>query len=124
MDGTPAWMLAADAREDARMLPTPRSVRLLPAFDQYVVAASPHADALLPGDWRDRVYRPQGWISPMLLVNGRMQGVWRHAIKGSRVEVVIQPFVKVPTWVRRGAAQEAERLAEYLGGTLKLTWKR
>ena len=123
VDGVPAWMLASDARE-AGELPTPRSVRLLPAFDQYVVAASPHADNLLPGDWRGRVYRPQGWISPVLLVNGRMHGTWRHTVKGSRVEVVVQPFITAPTWVRRAAALEAERLAQFLGGTLRLTWKR
>jgi hypothetical protein len=123
VEGVPAWMLTSDARE-ARELPLPRSVRLLPAFDQYVVAASPHADNLLPGDWRGRVYRPQGWISPVLLVNGRMQGTWRHTTKGSRVEVLIQPFVNQPTWVRRAAGQEAERLAEFLGGVLRLAWKR
>ena len=123
VEGVPAWMLASDARE-AGELPNPRSVSLLPAFDQYVVAASPHADNLLPGDWRGRVYRPQGWISPVLLVNGRMHGTWRHTVKGNRVEVVVQPFITAPTWVRRAAALEAERLAEFLGGTLRLTWKR
>ncbi|PYT16054.1 MAG: winged helix DNA-binding domain-containing protein [Acidobacteria bacterium] len=122
LDGTEAWMLAGDARE-VRELPPIRSVRLLPGFDQYVVGASRHAECLLPGDLRQRVYRPQGWISPVLLVNGRMQGAWRHEIKGSRVEVVIEPFVKVPSWVRRAAAQEAERLAAFLGGALSLVWK-
>jgi hypothetical protein len=115
-------MLATHARE-VRDLPPKRSVRLLPAFDQYVVAASCHAEHLLPGDLRRRVYRPQGWISPVLLVNGRMQGTWRHEIKGSRVEVVIEPFVKAPLWVRRAAGWEAERLAAFLGCTLKLVWK-
>src|SRR5262249_3997843 len=38
LDGTPAWMLSADARE-ADQLPPTRSVRLLPAFDHYIVAA-------------------------------------------------------------------------------------
>jgi hypothetical protein len=123
VEGVPAWMLTSDARE-ARELAIPRSVRLLPAFDQYVVAASPHAHNLLPGDWRGRVYRPQGWISPVLLVNGRMQGTWRHAVRGSRVEVVIQPFVTQPPWVRRAAEQEGERLAEFFGGVLRLAWKR
>ena len=122
LDGREAWMLAADASE-IRELPVPRSVRLLPGFDQYVVAASWHAERLLPGDLRSRVYRPQGWISPVLLVNGRMDGVWRHEVKGSRVEVVIDPFIKVPAWARRAAGQEAERLAAFLGGTLDLTWK-
>ena len=115
-------MLAAHTRE-LRALPPDRSVRLLPGFDQYVIAASCHAERLLPGDLRPRVYRPQGWISPVLLVNGRMDGTWRHEIKGSRVEVVIEPFVKTPAWVRRAAAEEAERLAEFLGCALSLAWK-
>src|SRR5262249_23964165 len=39
LEGQRAWMLAADVRE-LQQLPRSRSVRLLPAFDQYVVAAS------------------------------------------------------------------------------------
>ena len=122
IDGTQAWMLSAHVRKLRDMSPG-RSVRLLPGFDQYVVAASRHAEHLLPGDLRSRVYRPQGWISPVLLVNGFMQGVWRHEIKGSRVEVTIEPFIKPPAWVRRGANEEAERLAGFLGTKLHLAWK-
>jgi hypothetical protein len=122
LDGAQAWMLSVHARE-VRELPPTRSVRLLPGFDQYVIGASCHAERLLPGDLRHRVYRPQGWISPVLLVNGRMEGIWRHEIKGSRVELVIEPFVKAPVWVRRAAGQEAERLAAFLGCTLSLAWK-
>lgn len=120
--GERAWMLSAHASE-ARELPPERSVRLLPAFDHYVVAASRHAEHLLPGDLRSRVYRPQGWISPVLLVNGLMQGVWRHEVKGSRVDVAITPFARQPVWVRRLAGEEAERLAAFLGGSLSLSWK-
>jgi len=118
LEGTPAWMLAADARK-LRDFGSVRSVRLLPGFDQYVIVASHHARHLLPGDLRTKVYRAQGWISPVLLVNGMMQGTWRHELKGSRVEVAIQPFVHLPAWVRKAAENEAERLAEFLGGTLE-----
>jgi hypothetical protein len=52
-----------------------------------------------------------------------MDGIWRHDIKGSRVEVVIEPFVKAPVWVRRAAGEEAERLAAFLGCILNLSWK-
>jgi hypothetical protein len=121
IDGVPAWMLAEDVRE-LRDQPLPRSVRLLPGFDQYVVAASWHSEHLLPGDLRQRVYRPQGWISPVLLVNGRMDGTWRHQIKGSRLEVVIEPFMEIPAWVRRAAGEEAERLAAYFGCTLNVKY--
>jgi uncharacterized protein YcaQ len=122
VEGAQAWMLSAHVRE-MRETPPDRAVRLLPGFDQYVIAASCHAERLLPGDLRSRVYRPQGWVSPVLLVNGRMHGVWRHEIKGSRVELVIEPFVKTPVWVRRAAGQEAERLAAFLGCSLSLAWK-
>jgi hypothetical protein len=118
LEGTRAWMLAADMRELWEMAPV-KSVRLLPGFDQYVVGASCHAAHLLPGDLRSRVFRPQGWISPVLLVNGRMEGTWRHQMKSSRVEVTVEPFRTQPSWVKRAAGEEAERLAAFLGGTLK-----
>ncbi|HLJ48482.1 MAG TPA: winged helix DNA-binding domain-containing protein [Bryobacteraceae bacterium] len=122
IEGAPAWVLSKDARE-LRDTPRVRAVRLLPGFDQYVVTASCHAANLLPGDLRARVFRPQGWISPVLLVNGRLQGVWRHEIKGSRVEVVIEPFVKVPAWVRKAAEEEVERLGAFLGSSPNLVWQ-
>ena len=122
LDGEHAWMLAEDAREASDAAVT-RSVRLLPGFDQYVVAASCHVERLLPGALRNRVFRPQGWISPVLLVNGRILGVWRHEIKGSRVEVSIEPFIHPPAWARRAAGREAERLAAFLGCALNLAWK-
>jgi hypothetical protein len=122
LEGTQAWMLTADVGE-LRELPPNRFVRLLPGFDQYVVVASCHAERLMRGALRKRIFRPQGWISPVLLVNGRMDGTWRHEIKGSRVEVSIEPFVKPPLWVRRAAGLEAERLAAFLGCSLRLSWK-
>jgi hypothetical protein len=122
LEGAQAWMLAADVAE-IRDLPAMKSVRLLPAFDQYIVGASWHAEHLLPGDLRSRVYRPQGWLSPVVLVNGHMRGTWRHDVRGSRVDVVIEPFVNLPAWVRRAASQEAERLAHFLDCTLNLVWK-
>jgi hypothetical protein len=121
VETTRAWMLAADARR-AREFEPSKTIRLLPGFDPYVVASSRHAQNLMPGNFRARVFRPQGWISAVLLVDGRMMGVWRHEIKSSRVEVTIEPFVRVPAWVRRGVAEEAERLAAFLGGSMKLAW--
>jgi len=122
VEGARAWMLADDARE-ARELSQKQSAVLLPAFDPYVVGVSRHAEHLLPRGLRGRVYRQQGWLSPVLLVNGRMEGIWRHEIKGSCVDVVIEPFAKPPAWVRRAVEEEAERLAAFLGGSLKLEWK-
>src|SRR5690349_10595965 len=117
LEGTQGWMLSHDLRE-LRTIDLVRSAHLLPAFDQYVIGASPHAEQLLRPDLRKRVYRPQGWVSPVLLVNGRMEGVWRHELRGSRVEVSIEPFARLPKWARILAEQEAERLAAFFGGVL------
>jgi hypothetical protein len=121
VDGTSAYLLAADAPGLARVAPS-RTVRLLPAFDQYVVTATRQADHLTPGPCKERIYRPQGWLSPVLLVGGRMDGIWRQEAKGRRLRVTIEPFTKLPTWARRGAEGEAERLAAWSGAELELDW--
>jgi len=121
VDGTSACLLAADAPGLAGAAPS-RSVRLLPAFDQYVVTATRQADHLTPGPFKGRIYRPQGWLSPVLLVGGRMDGVWRQEAKGRRLQVTIEPFTKLPAWARRAAEGEAGRLAAWSGRQLELDW--
>jgi hypothetical protein len=121
VEGAPGLMLATDADEAAEAEPS-RAVRLVPAFDQYVVAAPRDQDAVLPAEHRTRVYRPQGWLSPALLVDGRMAGVWSHERNGARLAVEIAPFEKLGRAERRAAEAEAERLATFLGGTLELSW--
>jgi hypothetical protein len=120
VEGRSGWMLAADVPEAAETAPE-GSVRLLPAFDQYVVGA-PRDASILPAALRSRVYRPQGWLSPVLLVDGRMAGVWRHELRGSRVVVQVEPFAPPAADGRAAAEAEAERLAIFLGGTLDLSW--
>jgi hypothetical protein len=122
LGSTSAWMLAADVAEAAETAPT-RVVRLLPAFDQYVIAAPRDAPAVLPAALKGRVYRPQGWLSPVLLIDGRMAGVWRHELAGNRVAVTLAPFAEAPPWVKQAAEDEAGRLAAFLGSPLDLRWE-
>ncbi len=98
-------------------------VRLLPAFDGYVIAAPRDAPAVLPATHKGRVYRPQGWLSPVLLVDGRIASTWRHERQGNQMMVEIEPFGPLPSWARQGAEEEAERLAGFLGGALELRWQ-
>lgn len=122
VEGTRGWMLRDHAEQAAREERPERLVRLLPGFDMWVIGAARDAAALLDPAEKKRVYRNQGWISPVLLVNGRMEGVWKHERKGKRLTVTIEPFGKLPKWARTGAEAEAERLAGFLGGELELSW--
>ena len=121
VDGVSAWMLRDHATEAAAAEPV-KVARLLPGFDMWQIGASRDAAALLDPAEKKRVYRNQGWISPVLLVNGRMDGVWSHERKGKRLTVTIEPFGRVPKWARTQAEAEAERLAAYLGGDLSVSW--
>jgi Winged helix DNA-binding domain len=131
VEGTAAYALAADlpglaeagGRGTRGAGAGSRTVRLLPAFDQYVITATLQAERLMPGPFKARVYRPQGWLSPVLLVGGRMDGIWRQEAKGKRLQVTIEPFTgPPPAWARRAAEAEAERLAAFTGGRLELRW--
>ena len=97
-------------------------MRLLPAFDHYVVAAPRDRDAVLPASVRGRVYRPQGWLSPVVLLDGRMVGVWRHELEAGRLRVEVEAFAGLPAGARSGVEAEAERLAAHLGHGLELAW--
>jgi uncharacterized protein YcaQ len=121
VEGSHAWMLAEHVQEVEKAEPS-GVVRLLPAFDHYVVAAPRDREVVLPEALKSRVYRPQGWLSPVLLIDGRMGGLWRHERKRDRLVVEIEPFTEQPEWVRRAAEEEAERLARFLGGELEFVW--
>jgi hypothetical protein len=122
VEGTPAWALAEHA-EAIRSTTPARSVRLLPGFDQYVIGSTKHSDRLMPGTFRELVHRQAGWVSPVLAVDGRIEGVWSHSTSPKGISVTVEPFVRQPAWVRKGADAEAERLAAFFGGELAFDWK-
>ena len=122
VEGFVGWLLRADVEAVAAARPA-GVVSLLPAFDQYVVAAPREETPVLAAAFKDRVYRRQGWLSPVLLVDGRIAGVWRHEAKHGEVNVVIEPFAPVGDDVRTGAEREAARLADYLDAELVLSWE-
>src|SRR4051794_25525051 len=91
VEGWDAWMLARDADAAAAAQPGGH-VALLPAFDQYVVAAPREDSGVLAAEQRPRVYRRQGWLSPVLLVDGRMEGVWKHERSAGTLVVDAEAF--------------------------------
>lgn len=75
VDAEPAFARATDLDTLAAAVPTDR-VRLLPAFDQWVLApgtADPH---VVPPARRALVSRAAGWISPVVIRSGCVVGTW------------------------------------------------
>jgi hypothetical protein len=119
VEGGRGWMLAADVEEAAGTEPA-GAVRLLPGFDHYVVAAPRGAAAVLAEKHRERVYRPQGWLSPALVVDGRIEGVWSHEARGGRLTLLIEPFKRATKRVKAGIESEAERLGTFFDAEVTL----
>ncbi len=110
--GSPASVLAVDL-DSLRNAPPPTSVRLLPAFDPYVVGFRPRS-LLVDAEHEGRIFRPQAWFSPVVLVNGRAAGIWERERRGRRLEVRVEPFGRLSSATRSAIAEEADRLGEFL----------
>jgi hypothetical protein len=71
--------------------PAPPSVRLLPAFDTYLLGYASRAE-LVAREHERSVFPGGGWVHPVVLVDGRAAGTWR--IEGD--EVVVEAFEPLP----------------------------
>ena len=113
------WMLTADAEEAAAAEPV-GAVRLLPAFDPYVVAAPRKEEAVLAAAHRAEVYRPQGWLSPVLLVDGVIRGVWRR----EEDAIELTPFGRLAAAERAAAAERGRAARGHVHGSTLTTRRR
>ncbi|RIK35065.1 MAG: winged helix DNA-binding domain-containing protein [Chloroflexi bacterium] len=114
VEGWRAWALNSTLAEIEAVKIAP-FVRLLPFFDPYTIAVARHSEHLLDDAYKGRVYRPQGWIAPVVLVNGRIEGVWEQEKQGNKVVVQVELFTAATSTLTSAIASEATRLGEFLG---------
>ena len=91
------------ARPDSRPV-------LLGPFDPLVVGLG-RRDWFIPAAHLTRVSRTAGWISPVLVLDGIVAGVWTSERRGASLRVTIDPFTTPTANVRRGIERAAERIA-------------
>jgi hypothetical protein len=113
VDGELSFVLKEDARElsSATLNRTPK---LLPSFDTFLLAHQTK-DHLVDPRFYKRVYRNQGWLSPVVIVGGRILAVWFLEERARAFTVDVQPFGSLDAKVRSGLAAEAEALGVFLG---------
>jgi len=112
LNGARCFLLQEDIPR-LRRANQPGCVRLLPAFDAYLLAHSVKDHLVEPHHYK-RVYRNQGWISPVVLINGEIAGTWSHRMNKGRLEVDLQPFSKFTSDARQQIEKEIARLAEFM----------
>jgi len=94
-------------------------IRLLPSFDTYLLAHRAK-DHLLSKKHYKRVYRNQGWISPVVLIDGAVAGVWSYKFERKKLLVEIEPLGQFSQIIRAAIKREAERLAIFFASDLAL----
>jgi hypothetical protein len=111
IEGQRAWALSKERA--LRKSRRGETLRLLPAFDVYVAATRPRASLVDPR-FEDLVFRKAGWISPVVVVDGWIKGVWKHERSAGSVEVTVQPFERFSTSQRKKIGAEVDRLGHFL----------
>jgi hypothetical protein len=96
-------------------LPAPGQVRLLGAFDTYVLGYANRDFAVAPDHGRGINTRGGGMIEPVIARDGELLGTWRLARKQKRAEVALQPFAGLKPSVREAIDAEIEDLARFEG---------
>ncbi len=122
VEGWKAWALTRSLEPIVHLKAT-QSVRLLPNFDPYTIAVSRHSQHILDAKHKGRVYRPQGWISPVVLVDGRMIGVWEYDKQRSKIVVTVNLFEPPTDEIKHRLEAEALRVGEFLGGQAELIFQ-
>lgn len=119
VDDESRWLVQGDERELKRPATEGGRIDLLPLFDPYLLAHAKKDHLIEPKHYK-RVYRNQGWISAVILLDGKVIGTWEYKLRGKKVEVKVSPFEKLSRPARAQIAREATALADFFGRKVEL----
>lgn len=122
-DGGWKAYVPTDGLDAIQKMPDPAGIHLLPFFDPYVVALPRSNDYFLAETHKAKVYRQQGWISPVVLVDGRIVGVWEQDKQKSKTVLTVTLFEEGTKRVKDGIESEAIRMGNFLDSEINLIYQ-
>ena len=111
--GAPAYRLPGEPS------PEDRTVRLVPAFDEYLLGYRGRALAL-DAAHAHRIQAGGGIVHPAVLLGGRIIGTWRQRRAEGGLIVAVEPFRRLPRGTRAALAAEAADIGRFLGVPARL----
>lgn len=94
--------------------PSPPTVRLLPAFDTYLLGYRSR-ELAVPATLERRLQRGGGWRHPAVVVDGRAIGAWSLRKSGMRGEVLVETLAPIGRSTRQGIEAEVADIGRFLG---------
>jgi hypothetical protein len=120
VEGTRGLVHQADLDALAAVAPT-HAARLLPGFDPFTNELPRRVDSVLIPANHDRVHRIAGWVTPIIVIDGRVAGTWEiENGKAGAGTVVVRPFQRWRGGARPELEAEVERIVEFLERPLRL----
>src|SRR5579872_7028369 len=94
-------------------------VRLLPAFDTYLLGYRGR-DLVVSPQYGRRINAGGGMLTPTLIVDGRAMGTWKIQRRKSSIDVVLEPFEELAAEVLPALEAEIQDIARFLGMPVEL----
>jgi hypothetical protein len=115
IQGRPGFVLKN--RREPPATPARVEVRLLPAFDTYLLGYRRRALAV-PARLQSRLQRGGGWLHPAVLANGRAAGAWSLRKSAGRGHVQVELFGRISAAIRSGIEAEVADIGRFLERSL------
>ena len=123
VEGSPAYMHASrEGWLDAPGQNAP-AVRLLPAFDTYLLGYK-ERDLGVSAEFARRVHPGGGIIRPALMIDGRAAGVWARKRTRRGIAITVSPFEDLPPEIHPALEEEADDVGRFLGADAGLSLER
>ncbi len=112
IQGQPAF--AMRQRLEREVTHVKADVRLLPAFDTYLLGHR-RRDLAVPLPLQRRLQRGGGWLHPAVIVNGQAVAAWSlHKSGGRGGRILVEPFEPITNSVRAGVEAEVKDIGRFL----------
>jgi hypothetical protein len=107
-------------KKDRRRLPPAGSIRMLGAFDTYMLGYRDRGFAVASEDAAVVKEGGGGWIRPVIVEDGRVIGGWRSKRSKAGIEVELRPLRRFDDTVRTAIEAEIEDIARFEAKPVKV----
>jgi hypothetical protein len=109
LDGEAYWFSSAMPVRQISDGPAPRSIYLLPAFDEYAIGYKDRSAILGP----DRHNQSVNGLRPVIIMNGQVAGTWKRTWQTGKVVIETFPFTALGKIPGRRMKIAGENYAEF-----------
>jgi hypothetical protein len=108
-----AWLLKKQSHSLQEMLHDSSVIRLLPAFDAYLLGYDVRDFAVVPEN-QSLIFHG-GQMVPAIISDGCAVGTWRYRQRGKSLNITINPFAEFSTEMKQSIKEETDDIGRFFG---------